>query len=396
MKKNNANVKKTAKPEKEDFAAEKIKVNKVIAPENPAKKAEKKPKKVSVVRRVIVIVLLVLVLGIIGVVIWAMVWGGDLITKITGGNGDIWSAISTLTSEKYEDLKTDENGRTNILVFGTSGYDMEGTENGGVHSGAQLTDSIMIISLDQETGDLAILNLPRDLKMKKTCTSTSKVNEIYWCNNIDGDNDLAGATAMMETIGEVLGMDFQYYAHVNWESLVEIVDALGGIKVTLDEDINDVNYTKAVYKAGVEYELDGKAALSLARARHGTTGGDFSRGNSQQKILIGIKDKIYEKNISLLDLLSLASALGNNLRTNLTVSEIKTLAHLTFEFDFDEIRQVALVDYSNNIRIMTTGTINGISYVLPSAGENNYSELQKYVKENLLTTPVVEEESDQE
>jgi hypothetical protein len=148
-----------------------------------------------------------------------------------------------------------------------------------------------------------------------------------------------------------------------------------------------------VYDAGVEYTINGEQALGLARARHGTTLGDFSRGNSQQKILIGIKNKIYEKNLSLTDMMSLAGTLGDNLRTNLTTSEIKTAAHLTFEFDLDSMRQISLLDWSKNIRYMTTANINGISYVVPSAGVGNYTSIQQYVAQQFTSDPVVREKA---
>ena len=276
----------------------------------------------------------------------------------------------------YEPLKTDENGRTNILTFGTSGFNMEGEEYGGVHDGAQLTDSIMAISLDQETGDVAMLSLPRDLKASPTCTATSKINEVYWCNNMDGNNEQAGAEALMTEVGNILGVDFQYYAHLNWGSLESIVNTIGGITVVLDEDINDYYYTGSVFKAGVEYNINGIEAVALSRARHGTTSGDFSRGASQQKILIGIKDKVLSQNLSITDIIGLASTLGDNLRTNFSIDEFKTLAHLASSFDFNNMRQVSLIEPE---RLMTTGTINGISYVLPSAGVGNYKAIQAYI-----------------
>ena len=55
---------------------------------------------------------------------------------------------------------------------------MEGEEGNGVHDGAQLTDSIMAISLDQNTGDIAMLSLPRDLKASPTCTASGKFTEV--------------------------------------------------------------------------------------------------------------------------------------------------------------------------------------------------------------------------
>lgn len=349
-------------------------------------KVQKPKKKVSKARKIASIVALVIVLIITGLALWAVFWGNDIIAKITGGQGNVFDLL-TFTNETYDPLKTDSNGRTNILAFGTSGYNMEGDEGNGVHDGAQLTDSIMMISLNQETGDIAMLSLPRDLKASPTCTATGKINEVYWCNNMRGDNEDAGATALMTEVGSILGVDFQYYAHLNWGSLVSIVDILGGIEVTLDEDINDKYWTGAVYQAGVTYTLNGEQALGLARARHGTTGGDFSRGNSQQQILIGIKNKIFEKNLSISDLLGLASTLGDNLRTNFSLNELKTVAHLTSEFDFDSMRNLTLYpDY------MTTANINGISYVVPRAGVSNYGAIQKYVATKLSNDPRTYEE----
>ena len=348
-------------------------------------KKDKKPvsKKHKIIKRIIIGILsLLLILGIIFVI-----WGNDIIAKITGGQGNVMDLLFT---DNYEPLKTDENGRTNILAIGTSGYNMAGDEGNGTHDGAQLTDSIMVISLNQDTGDIAMLSLPRDLKASPTCTATGKINEVYWCNNTDGDNEAAGAEALMKEVGNILGVDFQYYAHLNWGSLVSIVDTLGGINVTLDEDIDDYYYTKAVFQAGVEYTIDGEQALGLARARHGTTSGDFSRGASQQKILIGIKNKVFEKDLSITDMLSLASTLGDNLRTNFSIDEMKTLAHLTSEFDFNSMRQISLLEPE---QLMTTGTINGISYVIPSSGVGNYTAIQKYIDKMFSNDPRVYEDA---
>lgn len=347
------------------------------------KKSKKKPGKV---RKTITIILLILILAVISIVTWAIFWGNDIIAKITGGQGNILD-LFTFVTETYEPLKTDSNGRTNILAFGTSGFSMEGEGFDGVHDGASLTDSIMIISLNQDTGDVAMLSLPRDLKVSRTCTATGKINEIYWCNNMNDDNEQAGAEALMAEVSDILNLDFQYYAHLNWGSLVSVVDILGGIKITLDEDIYDYGWTGATYEAGVEYTINGEEALGLARARHGTIGGDFSRGASQQKILIGIKNRIFEKQLSITDMLSLASTLGDNLRTNFSISDMKTLAHLTQIYDFDSMRQISLANYDTNTFYVTTGYINNISYVLPSAGAGNYWEIQEFVASQLSSDP---------
>ena len=371
----------------EEMRAEDEKAKKKAKGEKGAKKEKKK---VSKVRLVITSILLVIVLGAIGVVVWGMYWGNDIIAKLTGGESGIFDAINMLTSEKFVALKTGSNGRINILVFGTSGYDMEGNEGNGVHDGAALTDSIMVISVDPDTNDVAMVSLPRDLKAGRTCTSTGKVNEVYWCANMYGENEAAGASALQEKIIEILGVDTQYYVHVDWAALTTIVDALGGIDVVLDEDIGDIYYTGAVFEAGVEYHLDGGQALGLARARHGTALGDFSRGNSQQKILVAIKDKLMENGIGWMKGLEMINALGDNLRTNVSIEEMKSALWMLGDIDLKNMRQVPLIDYEQGVNYMTTGMVNGISYVLPTAGVDNYGPLQEYIKEQ-FTTPVVEE-----
>lgn len=357
---------------------------------DPTKKGKKmkKTKKPLSKKKKIIIWLTVGILGLlIAAVVGFVIWGNDILAKITGGQGNVFDL---LFEDQYEKLKTDENGRTNILAFGTSGYDMEGTEGYGVHDGAQLTDSIMVISLDQETGDVAMLSLPRDLKVSYTCTGTGKINEVFWCANQENDNEQAGAEALMSEVGDILDIDVHYFAHINWGSLVQIVNTLDGITVTLDEDVADYYYTGAVFEAGVPYTINGDQALGLARARHGTTSGDFSRGASQQKILFGIKDKVFEKHLSISDMINLANTLGDNLRTNFSVGELKSMAHLVSEFGADTMRQVSLVEPEN---YMTTGTINGISYVLPVGGAGNYSRIQKYVAKMFSSDPRSYEDS---
>ena len=349
------------------------------------KKHKKEKKRISKKRKIITSIILGVVTLLLIAVIWFIIWGNDLLAKITGGQGNIFD----LFSEQYDPLKTDENGRTNILAFGTSGYDMEGTEGKGTHDGAQLTDSIMAISINQETGDIAMLSLPRDLKVSRTCTATGKINEVYWCNNTEGNDEQAGAEALSEVVSDILGVEFQYYAHLNWGSLVSIVDTLGGINITLDEDINDQYYTGSVYNAGVEYTIDGIQAVALARARHGTTSGDFSRGASQQKILMGIKNRISEKGLSITDMIGLANTLGDNLRTNFSVNELRSAAHLLSEFDFDNARQVSLIEPE---KLVTTANIGGISYVIPSDGVNNYKSIQAYVAKKFSSNPRIYED----
>ncbi len=360
--------------DKRDAREEQSVLDKFVDDEEASgKKPKKHKKKFSVGKAIALAIVLILMLG--GGALY--MWGDGLISRLTGGKSGLFDSLMAMVSDEIP-FETDKNGRTNVLIFGTEGYDMDGTSGDGVHDGAQLTDSIMVASFDQKTKDVALLSLPRDLKVPMAC-SAGKINEVFWCHNQSGTNEEAGAEALMKQIGDILGVEFQYYAHVNWGSLISIIDTLGGITVTLDEDINDYYYTGMVAKAGEPMAVNGEQALALARARHGTTGGDFTRGNTQQKIVEGIAQKVLQTGVGVNEALGLLNILGDNLRSNFSADNIKAAVRLASGFNISSIRQVPLVNYDENIFYVTTATINNISYVVPSAGERDYSEIQEYV-----------------
>ncbi len=352
--------------------------------EAPTRKRKHKKKGHKKGKIIALLVVFVLAAGATG----ALLWGNKLISKLTDGQSGIFDLIGAISSNVK--LKTDENGRTNILIFGTSGYDMSGSVGYGEHDGSQLTDSIMVVSVDQESRDVAMVSLPRDLYVGNTCTATGKVNEVYYCSNLSGDDEAGGANALKATMKEIFDLDIQYRVHVDWGALVQIVDGLGGITVTLDEDIED-DWTGTFIKAGEPVTLNGERALGLARARHGTEMGDFTRGNSQQKILAAIQNKLVNEGIDFGTALSLIDAVGDNVRMDFSAEEIKSVFYLAKEMSLDSMRQIPLIDYNNNIYYLSTAEMNGISYVVPAGGIRNYTNIQNYVKQMLSADPAARE-----
>ncbi|MBQ3325633.1 LCP family protein [Candidatus Saccharibacteria bacterium] len=345
-----------------------------------------KAKKKHIARNILITFFVILLLGAGAF----LLWGNDIIAKLTGGRSNIFEVIGALGSNV--ELKADKNGRTNIVVFGTSGYDMSGSEGDGEHDGAQLTDSIMLVSIDQKEDDVAMISLPRDLYVGKTCTSTGKVNEVYYCANLTGQDEESGANALMNTMKDIFDVDVQYYVHLDWAALVQVVDSIGGITVTLDEDIEDT-WTETFIKKGEPVTLNGERALGLARARHGTEMGDFTRGNSQQKILEAIQQKIVQNGLDLGSALGLVEAVGDNVRMNFTLEELKTVYSIAKDLDLSQMRQVPLIDYTKNIAYLKTAEMNGISYVVPSTGFGNYSLIQPYVAKMISSNPAVREDA---
>ncbi|MFZ1812187.1 MAG: LCP family protein [Candidatus Saccharimonadales bacterium] len=298
-------------------------------------------------------------------------------------------------------LKQDANGRSNIIIFGTSGYSDESD-----HPGANLTDSLILLSISQEKKDAFMLSLPRDLYVKHPdCpplnTSAGKLNEVYYCASNDAKDDEKGAEALRAKVGEITGLDVQYSVHVNWSVLQQGVDAVGGVDVKIETDdprgILDRNFDQTCnyrcyyvkYKKDEIAHLDGVHALALARARnanggYGLSGGNFDREKNQQKILKALQEKAVSSGTltNITKVTSLIDALGKNLRTNFQTKEIRSLLDIASKTKETSIAQLSLVEPGSTL--VKTDTIDSAgSVVEPVAGLYDYSDIQAYLRKKL-------------
>jgi len=314
-------------------------------------------------------------------------------------------------------LKMDENGRSNVLVFGTS-------EDDPGHEAAYLTDSIMVISIDQNKKDAFMISLPRDLIVDydTDCTfgNQGKLNAYYGCYSNLGEDEAAGAAALQKKTGEILGLDIQYYAHVNYTVVRDTVKALDGIEVTIESrdprGIMDSNFdwkcmggnpraSLAVRKQNcppnghfIDYpngkvKLDAEHALYLAQARgayaptYGLEQSNFDREVNQQKIVKGIREKAISAG-TLADVgkvTGLIDALGNNLRTDFATAEVRTLIQIGQDIPSDSIQSLSLVKEGEEL------VGSGLGGVVPLAGSFEYAEIQAYIKKNVSSDPITRE-----
>lgn len=380
--------------------------------EKPPKKSKKekikKPKKHKVLKRVLLILLLLILAG--GAAVYF--YFNDFIAKVTDGG----NLLGFLFSDPDTPLKKDDQGRTNIVIFGTEGYNMDDPN----YDGGFLTDSMMLLSIDQDSGDAKAVSLPRDLKASYTCTGTGKINEVYFCEYSKNDGSEASrkeyetraSNKLGEAFTEVLGVDVHYHVHANWAAVIRIVDAIGGIDVvftsegqtwegdettietTSKKGLRDVNSHGKVYidyPNGQVIHLDGAQALGVARVRnayggYGASNGNFNREVFQQRILEAIVKKAKSKNLTsdLVAVMQIKDAVGDNLRTDFKDDEIKAVLKVASNVDFTNLETISL--YSTDDKpaaLMRTGTINGISYVLPTAGVGNYANIKSYIKRKL-------------
>lgn len=298
--------------------------------------------------------------------------------KLISTSGKVFrgNPFSVLVDEGKK-LQTDQYGRSNILIFGTS-------EDDPGHSGADLTDSIMVVSVNQDTKDAFLVSIPRDLEVRygRACTTgatAGKINDVYQCAKNQAGADEPGAqAALREKVGEVLGLTLQYSVHVNYTALKQMVDAVGGITVMIESSDPRGIYERYVKLPNGPAHLNGEAALALARARNAEGGyglprSNFDREQYQQKILIALRDKAASIGTltSPVAINSLLDAAGDNIRTNFDTSEIKTLIKLGQDIPSQNITRLDLNNPENRI-------LNGDGN--PAAGEYNYTELQAFIK----------------
>ena len=345
---------------------------------------------------------------IIAIIVLVVVVGGWLAYKTLQASGNIFKG-NILGLVQSQPLKTDANGRSNILVLGTS-------EDDPGHGGAFLTDSMMIISIDQMNKNASMFSIPRDLYVQygMACNSgyQGKINEYFNCVNEDYTTDEAEQeriTKTREFIGKIFGMDIQYGVHVNNTVIKDAVNAVGGVDVDIqgsngDPGVFDRNFDwrcnyncfLVKYDNGVHH-LDGEHALYLAMARgdiaptYGLGNSNFDREKNQQKIIIALKQKAVSTG-TLTDLgkvTGLIDSLGDNLRTTFETTEIRTLMQLGTDIPVENIKTISLFDGEE--AVVTSGPYNGASVVMPSAGIFNYTGIRTFLKQKLSTDPVTQE-----
>ncbi len=312
---------------------------------------------------------------------------------------------------QQQPLKQDANGRSNFLIVGS-------TDDDPNHPGNSLTDTIMVVSVDQKNKNTYMFSLPRDLYVNygRLCLTgdRGKINVYFHCTN-SGTNEAAEQdrlTNAQKFVGDLLGMDIQYGIHVNSIVVRDAVDAVGGIDVDIQGSqgapgILDRNFDWACnykcyrvkYDNGVHH-LNGNQAMFLAMARgsvaptYGLGRANFDREQNQQKIMVALKKKATSTGTltNLSAITKLIDAVGNNLRTNVDAKEIRTIMDIANTMKPEDIHTIDFLT-SGDKPLFTTGTIAGAgSVVYPSLGVGNYTDLRSFIAKKLSKNPVVREE----
>jgi LCP family protein required for cell wall assembly len=291
-------------------------------------------------------------------------------------------------------LNGEGDGRINVLLLG---------KGGDKHEGGQLTDTLLIASIDPINNGVVMLSVPRDLWVKPDDLWPMKINAVYnstkeqylYENPKDKDGaEKAGIAATESVIEDYLGVKINYYAMVDFTAFEEAVNILGGVTVTLPEP-----YSDPTMKIGKVYlnlpagpnELDGGTALGLARSRYGAERGDFDRGENQQLVIMGIKDKVLSTGTfaNPLKISQLINTFGNRVQTNFSTDDLMRLYELSKNIPNENITNVDLA--MKGEAVVTTGSVGGQSVVYPKAGIDDYSEVKLFVRLKLKDSFIIKE-----
>lgn len=206
------------------------------------------------------------------------------------------SAFKSTVSLISPDIATLDSfrGRTNILLLGVGG---------GTHAGADLTDSIMLISVNLATSDTVLISLPRDIWVESL---SAKLNTAYHFG--EAKQEGGGLVLSRAAVSEIINQPVHYAALLDFSGFETAIDIVGGLDLNIPHGFIDKKYPlpgqeDALVEAD-RYEvlqfspgqqhLNGSMALKYVRSRYaeGEEGSDYARAQRQQLVLLAFKDKI--------------------------------------------------------------------------------------------------------
>ena len=255
------------------------------------------------------------------------------------------SEEESLKVEKELTQKSEERERTvfdepfTVLLLG-SDYREDDPDMGA------RTDTIILVRIDPTINRISMVSIPRDTRIEIEGQGFQKFNAAY---------TFGGPSGTIAAVKDLTGVEIDHYAEINFEGLVGLIDAIGGIDVVVDEEIDDEDAGGHI-DAG-EQHLDGEHALILARSR-AYVDGDYTRQVNQRKVIMAIINK---------GLTAPASELSGLIKAS--TKFLKTDKGIDFDFIYDLADQIRHNnDYPVEIYTATipssTANIDEISWVI--------------------------------
>lgn len=290
-----------------------------------------------------------------------------------------------------------DGGRVNVLVMGKSG---------GRHEGADLTDSMLIVSIPLEKSQIVTVSIPRDLWVPAL---KAKINSVYYWGQegtpyFKVEETGGGISFAKKVTGDILGQPTHYGVVVDFSAFRDIVDAIGGIEVYVDAGFTDklypiegrendicagdpgfaCRYEEITFSSGLQ-TMNGETALKFVRSRHaeGTEGTDIAREARQQKVIKAIENKIVSKDVlfSPKKISNIFMVAEKYVETDMDLPTAGVLARLAFESRDNISQNILPEELLENPK--PSREYDNLYVFVPKAGNGNWKEIQNW-HESLL------------
>lgn len=331
-------------------------------------KTKQKPKKkMKMWKKIFLIILLILLIA-----------GGAFAYRVHRNGGGLSGMLATVVGHDEETRKS--LGELQVLLMGVS-TDQEGVA---------LTDTIIVASYNPNTQKAVLLSIPRDSftgTNAKRAVAADKINAIY---NLTRD-----PMKTVEAVNELTGLDLQYYAIVQTEALIELVDAIGPIEYYVPTDMNYDDTSQDLhihFEEGLQ-EIDGQAAEELLRFRKNNDGtsfpeeygdNDVGRMRNQREFITAVVEQTVKlENITKLG--TIIDIASRNLITNLDFNILKDYLPYAVEFSTENLQTASLPGTVPNLN-----QTNGVSIYVVDKEETEQLITELFYPEKLLEEETID------
>lgn len=335
--------------------------------------------------------------GTVAAIVLVLIVGGFLFSQgFFNINKSFQGSPAALKTGNDGLLKGEADGRINVLLMG---------RGGGNHDGPDLTDTMLLDSIDVVNHKSTLISIPRDLWVDVQNQGTMKINAAfetgefkYLGHDTPGSTDpnviQAGFDEADQVVESVLGTTIHYNVLVDFQAFQQAVDAVNGVTVKVPADLVDPTMAwqngnnPVLAKAGTD-SFNGSQALNYVRSRETTS--DFARAQRQRAVLLALKGKVETLGTlsNPLKISKLAKAFGDNIHVDMSLKDATRLYGIIKKVPDNKTVSLGLADAPNNY--VTTGTLAGQSIALPTAGLFNYDAIQAYVRTQLKDPYMIKE-----
>jgi len=234
---------------------------------------------------------------------------------------------------------TGTDGRLTILLLGSDA-------RAGL--AGERTDVIMVMTIDPATGEVSLVSLPRDMRNVPTApgqTYPVQVTGLFQSYELAGLSRTQALSKMKQALGYAFGIEIDYYAIIKFTGVINLIDRIGGVDVTLAARFDDhtppisrLDHGKGLsLRKGVNH-LDGAEALAFARSRHTTS--DYDRSRRQHVLLVAVTAKVRQSGMDAI--VPLAQFAASQIQTDVPLTALPTLYALAQGANLDTYRSVVL------------------------------------------------------